>query len=317
MTYALPGYAELHCLSNFSFQRGASHPAELVARAHQLGYRALAITDECSVAGVVRAYAAWKELPRDAEHPFQLILGSEFRFEDFRLVALARNPEGWGNLCEFITAARREARKGQYLVSRERSDFSLLAGCEILIAPDRDEPVHIACGDPEHLIELVSWAHGLFGNATWLAVEQSQQLDDALWLQTLQCVSQCTGVPLVAAGNVHMHIRSRKALQDVITAVREGKAVHECGLALQSNAERYLRPRVRLGSLFPPELLASTLVVAGRCQFSLESIRYQYPMETVPPGMTPGAGAAAIHDNRCPQTLSVRRPLESAPATGA
>jgi error-prone DNA polymerase len=287
MTYALPGYAELHCLSNFSFQRGASHPAELVARAHELGYSALAITDECSVAGVVRAYAAWKELQQDSQHPFKLILGSEFRFDGFRLVALARNMEGWGNLCEFITAARLEARKGQYVVSRDGSDFGLLSECEILIAPDRDEPDALAAGDQESLIQLVSWARGRFGAGAWLAVEQSQQLDDALWLQTLQRVSERIGVPLVAAGNVHMHLRSRKALQDVITAVREGKAVNECGMALQSNAERYLRPRVRLGNLYPPELLANTLVVAGRCQFSLESIRYQYPMETVPPGMTP------------------------------
>src|SRR5512133_4336831 len=148
MSVALPDYAELHCLSNFSFQRGASHPAELVVRAHEPGYRALAITDECSVAGVVRAYAAWKELP--VSNPrFQPILGSEFRLDGFRLVALARNQEGWGNLCEFITAARRDAKKGEYIASRDKSDFSLLAQCEILIAPDRDEPLHIAAGHEE------------------------------------------------------------------------------------------------------------------------------------------------------------------------
>ena len=96
----LPGYAELHCLSNFSFQRGASHPKELVARAAQLGYQALALTDECSVAGVVRAWEAAKECG------LHLIVGSEFVWGDLRLVALARDAQGWGNLCEFITAAR-------------------------------------------------------------------------------------------------------------------------------------------------------------------------------------------------------------------
>ncbi len=287
LSRSLPGYAELHCLTNFSFQRGASHPGELVGRACQLGYAALAITDECSVAGVVRAYAAWKDLQLDSDHPFKLILGSEFLFDGFRLVALARNMTGWGNLCEFITAARRDAKKGEYIVGRDSSDFSLLAECEILIAPDRDGLDAEAAVDGERLIEIVSWAHSRFGAGTWLAVELSQGLDDALWLQTLQQASASTGVPLVAAGNVHMHLRSRKALQDVITAVREGKAVNACGMALQSNAERYLRPRVRLGSLYPGELLANTLVVAQRCQFSLESIRYQYPMETVPVGMTP------------------------------
>jgi error-prone DNA polymerase len=285
MSFPLPLYAELHCLSNFSFQRGASHPAELVRRAHELGYCALAITDECSVAGVVRAHAAWKDLKQEGADNFKLILGSEFRFDGFSLIALARNREGWGNLCEFITAARRQARKGDYRVSREQSDFRLLADCEILLAPHRDAPA--ALDDAQKLAELVAWAQGHFPQGLWLAVELSQQLDDALWLQTLQQVGRDTGIALVAAGNVHMHVRSRKALQDVITAVREGKPVHQCGLALQANAERYLRPRVRLGSIYPEELLANTLVVASRCQFSLEEIRYQYPLETVPEGLTP------------------------------
>ena len=274
----LPAYAELHCLSNFSFQRGASHPGELVERAHELGYAALAITDECSVAGVVRAYAAWKDLKLAPDDPFRLILGSEFRFDGFRLVALAHNVTGWGNLCEFITAARREAKKGEYTVSRDASDFLLLDECEILVVPSR------AGADA---MEITVWAKSRFGPRTWLAVELLLGLDDALWLDTLQRASAASGVPLVAAGDVHMHVRSRKALQDVIAAVREGKAVDECGLALQASAERHLRPRVRLGGLYPPELLAHTLVVASRCNFSIESIKYQYPMETVPKGMTP------------------------------
>jgi error-prone DNA polymerase len=278
---SLPAYAELHCLSNFSFQRGASHPGELVERAWKLGYAALAITDECSVAGVVRAYTALKDMNLPASDPFKLILGSEFRFDGFRLVALARNVTGWGNLCEFITAARRDAKKGEYIVSRDRSDFTLLEECEILVAPVRDGT------DAAVVQAIAAWAKSLFGSRTWLAAELSLGLDDALWLDTLQRASAATGVPLVAAGDVHMHLRSRKALQDVITAVREGKAVGECGMALQASAERYLRPRVRLGGIYPGELLDNTLRVASRCDFSLESIKYQYPMETVPPGMTP------------------------------
>jgi error-prone DNA polymerase len=287
MPLSLPAYAELHCLTNFSFQRGASHPGELVERAHELGYAALAITDECSVAGVVRAYAALKEMNLPEADPFRLILGSEFHFDGFRLVALARNLTGWGNLCEFITAARRDAKKGEYLVSREHSDFSLLQECEILVAPVRDGPDAIDAGDGMALQAIAAWAKRLFGSHAWLAAELSLGLDDALWLDTLQRASAATGVPLVASGNVHMHVRSRKALQDVITAVHEGKVVSECGLALQASAERYLRPRVRLGGIYPGELLANTLVAAARCEFSLESIKYQYPLETVPPGMTP------------------------------
>jgi len=285
---ALPDYAELHCLSNFSFQRGASHPGELVTRAYEIGYRALAITDECSVAGVVRAYGAFKDLDLPKDDPFKLILGSEFCFDGFRIVALPHNVNGWGNLCEFITAARMTAKKGEYSVSRATCDFSLLGDCEILIAPLREGPIAIDVQDAAAVEAIVGWARTQFGSErTWLAAELLLGLDDALWLDTLQRVSAATGVPLVAAGDVHMHVRSRKALQDVITAVREGKEVKECGLALQPSAERYLRPRVRLGGIYPPQLLANTLVVAARCNFSLESIKYQYPLETVPAGMTP------------------------------
>jgi error-prone DNA polymerase len=284
---SLPAYAELHCLTNFSFQRGASHPGELVERAWELGYAALAITDECSVAGVVRAYAALKDMKLPADDPFKLILGSELRFDGFRLVALARNVTGWGNLCEFITAARLHAKKGEYIVSRDHSDFSLLQECEILVAPARDGGDAVDAGDAVALQAIALWAKRHFGSRCWLAAELSLGLDDALWLDTLQRVGAATGVPLVAAGDVHMHLRSRKALQDVITAVREGKVVSECGLALQASAERYLRPRVRLGGIYPGELLANTLLVAARCDFSLESIKYQYPLETVTAGMTP------------------------------
>jgi error-prone DNA polymerase len=283
----LPEYAELHCLSNFSFQRGASHPGELVERAYELGYAAIAITDECSVAGVVRAYAAYKDMKLAPHECFRFIPGSEFRFDGFTLVALPHDVTGWGNLCEFITAARLHSVKGEYAVSREKSDFSLLNGCEILIAPARIGPHGIQTDDAESILKILAWARRLFGARTWLAAELCLGLDDLLWLATLQRAGAAAGVALVAAGDVHMHVRSRKALQDVITAVNVGRQVSECGLALQSNAERYLRPRVRLGSIYPEELLANTLVVAARCNFSLESIKYQYPMETVPAGMTP------------------------------
>ena len=116
--------------------------------------------------------------------------------------------------------------------------------------------------------------------------------DDSLWLATLQHVGARLGLPLVATGDVHMHSRQRKPLQDVITAVHRGCSVAECGFALQPNAERHLRRRVRLASIYPPELLAATLTVAGRCTFSLDEIKYQYPLETVPQGMTPTTALA-------------------------
>ncbi|MEO5669189.1 MAG: error-prone DNA polymerase [Ramlibacter sp.] len=291
---SLPGYAELHCISNFSFQRGASHPQELVQRAYNLGYQAIAITDECSVAGVVRAYMGWKEhrefikelqeeLPgQPREREFHLLFGSEFDLPGGRLVAIARDLESWGGLCQFITAARMTAEKGDYLVGWDLSDFTLLVGCEILYAPKR------TAFDPQALDERLAWGRALFGDAFWLAVELPHLMDDDLWLSTLRGAARTSGVPLVATGDVHMHTRSRKPLHDVITAVRVGKPVGECGFELQGNAERHLRQRKRLAETFPSDLLANTLVVMQRCKdFDLESIKYNYPRETVPDGVTP------------------------------
>ena len=270
----LPDYAELHCLSSFSFQRGASHPQELVQRAQELGYTALAITDECSVAGVVRAHGEAKKLG------LKLILGSEFALDGLRLVALARNVRGWGNLCEFITLARRQAQKGEYVCARESSDFALLADCEILLAPEQGLSF-------EDLCERIEWAQRQFGRQAWLAAELLLEGADELWQQTLQQAGDATGIAIVAAGDVHMHARSRKPLQDVMTAVRLGQPVAECGFALHPNAERHLRHRMRLATLYPSEWLEHTIAVADRCSFSLEEIRYQYPLETVPAGLTP------------------------------
>ncbi|MDO9404295.1 MAG: error-prone DNA polymerase [Polaromonas sp.] len=281
----LPDYAELHALSNFSFQRGASHAHELVVRAAELGYRALAITDECSVAGLVRAHVAAKQVG------LKLLPGAEFLVQGsapFRLVVLPHNAEGWGNLCEFITLARQAGdviEKGSYRVALGETDFSLLADCEVLLAPlpQADISVQDWCGH-------AAWALQLFGASAWLAVELLQRLDDALRLEQLITVGERTGIALVAAGGVLMHVRSRKPLHDVLTAIRLGRTVHECGFELEVNAEAHLRMRMRLADIYPADLLRATLVVAARCSFSLDEIRdlYRYPVgDMVPAGETP------------------------------
>ena len=298
----LPAYAELHCLTNFSFQRGASRPGELVAQAYQLGYGALAITDECSVAGIVRAHVAlrehaeamadWElanpEAPPLARNPdFRLLFGSEFDFGRFRLVAIAHDLEGWGNLCEFITAARTtKAPKGEYRVCWEDGSAAALAHCEILFVPKRRPGGAI---DRFTLGADLAEAKAMFGVHLWIAVELLNELDDDLWLMTLEELGDAAGIPCVAAGDIHMHKRSRKPLQDVITAIREGKPVAECGFALQGNAERHLRSRVRLANLYPPEMLANTLEVTARCRFDPDEIKqhYQYPLELLGNGETP------------------------------
>ena len=277
-TAVLPDYAELRCLSNFSFLRGASHPEELVERAVELGYRALALVDECSLAGVVRAHVAAKK------HEFPLLIGSQFRVQcdaPFTLVVLACNLNGYGNLCEFITRLRRASpKKGTYRLTIDGIDADALADCVVIAVPD------IAC-DQDQMDTIARWLLWHFRGRCWLGVEQLCRFDDEMRLHQLRQSSELTAVPLVAVGDVQMHVRSRKPLHDVLTATRIGKPLTECGFALQPNAEQRLRLRATLSSLYPPGLLAETLAVAARCNFSLDELRYQYPSEVVPEGETP------------------------------
>lgn len=287
LSIGLPDYAELHCLSHFSFQRGASSPADLVRRAAALGYRALAITDECSVAGVVRAYEAARE-PEVQASGLRLLVGSEFLWGRCRLVALPRDAKAWGDLCEFITAARAGAPKGEYGLG-PATDWRLLQGCEMLLAPCRTA-MHIPAAAA--LVELLAPILALCPATWWLAAELHLAPDDSLWLAALQGASRELGIPLVAAGDVHMHQRRCKPLQDVMTAIHLGRPVAACGQALQPNAERHLRSRLRLAGIYPPPLLHATLEVARRCTFRLDEIRYRYPQETVPVGMSPAQALA-------------------------
>jgi len=267
-----PDYAELHCCSNFSFLRAASHPEELVCRAHELGYRALAITDECSLAGVVRAHA--EALSRG----LQLIIGSEFRLADgLRLVLLAMNREGYGDLSQLITLGRRRAKKGRYRLQRPDLEEGL-GDCLALLLPGRQ---------PEP--EQASWLARYFPSRAWVGVELHRTGGDRARLITLEQLAGSSGLPLVAAGGVLMHDPARKPLLDTLTAIRLGRPLVEVGLALQSNAERHMRSRQQLARFYPRELLAESLRLAARCRFSLEELRYEYPDELVPGGMSPVA----------------------------
>ncbi len=275
----IPSYAELLCLSNFSFLRGASRPEELVERAQALGYTALALTDECSLAGIVRAHVAAKE------QGLKLLVGSQFQVQcdaPFTLVVLATNLNGYGNLCEFITRLRRTAPKGTYRLTLKHISADALADCLVIAVPQR--------GSTQAQMDSVArWLLLHFVGRCWLGVEQLRLMDDEMRLHRLRQSSELTAVPLVAVGDVHMHLRSRKALQDVLTATRIGKPLTECGHALAPNAEQRLRSRLALAQRYPEALLAETLKVAGRCHFSLDELRYQYPSEVVPPGETPAS----------------------------
>jgi error-prone DNA polymerase len=262
-------YAELHCLSNFTFLRGASHAEELVERAHELGYAALAVTDECSLAGIVRAHVAAKACG------LKLIVGSEFRFaEGFSIVLLATDRTGYGNLSALITQGRRNAIKGSYsLALGDIRDG--VAGCLALLLP---EPL-------PSLVQAQQVAAAFPGNS-WLAVELFRDSDDAERLSALAKLGEAAGLPLVAAGDVHMHVAQRRALQDTLTSIRLGVPVSDAGAALYPNGERHLRERADLAHLYSRELLEQTVSIAARCNFSLDELRYEYPEEVVPPGET-------------------------------
>jgi error-prone DNA polymerase len=338
-------YAELHCLSNFSFQRGASSARELFERAKRLGYGALAITDECSLAGIVRALEASKETG------VELIVGTEVQLADGpKLVLLAQNQDGYSDICRLITAGRRRSEKGEYHVMRsdvERlgegvlvlwldsdrvrpqlesaawaedrsgSDEKIQPSGNVLLfdrktaagdndslpssaahpATTKDRPGPSASmalrGEKKKSLETqpsagrescAAWLKRHFRDRIWLAVELHRGADDALRLDELQAFGARHGLPLVAAGDAHMHVRRRRALQDVMTAIRLGCTIAEAGHALFPNGERHLRRVDDLAALYPAELLAESSTIAARCQFDLGNLKYEYPHELVPSG---------------------------------
>jgi error-prone DNA polymerase len=263
----VPGYAELHCLSSFSFLRGASSPEELVHRASELGYKAIAVTDECSVAGIVRAHVEAKELG------IRLIAGTEITLADgLKLVLLATSIRGYEAMCELITTGRRAAEKGTYRLTRD----------DIAHAPEGLEALWCP-GD----IEQGRWVAEQFPGHAWVAIELHRGADDAARIQEVEAMAAELGLACVASGDVHMHARYRKKLQDVMTAIRLRCPLSQVGRRLHPNGERYLRSIGRLSALHPARHLAATLDLASRCTFSLDEIRYEYPEELVPRGETP------------------------------
>ncbi|MDB5807491.1 MAG: error-prone polymerase [Betaproteobacteria bacterium] len=289
----LPGYYELHCLSNFSFLRGASHAEELVTQAMQLGYSGLAITDECSLAGVVRAH----DLVKDA--PFKLIIGSEFRFTGdhkrnpglprSRIVLLAQTITGYQLLSGLITRARLKAEKGSYLFYRHylRNE---LPDCICLYVPEL--PVRAAQDAPAEEARIAALSRDAidlarhFPGRMWLACELHAGPNDRANRQAVEEIARRAGLPIVACGDVRMHERARKPLHDVMTAIRLNIPVPDCGHALLTNGERHLRDRLSLARVYKSEWLQESIRIAQMCSFELSEIKYTYPEEMVPPGET-------------------------------
>jgi error-prone DNA polymerase len=308
----LPRYAELHCRSNFSFLTGASHPEELVERAAALGYGALAITDECSLAGVVRAHLEAKA------QQLHLVIGSEMRLTlpgsgtpHAHLVLLAQTRRGYGNLSHWITVARRRAEKGSYVaqpgdVEGKVPNAPTLAGlpeCLALLLPSAAQPF-------EDVFAHAMWLKTWFQDRAAIALELLHRAGDDELVDTVVRVAQFTALPIVAAGDVLMHVRSRKPLQDTLTATRLARPVADCGFALEPNAEQHLRSRGRLAALYQSEWLENTMVLAGRCSFSLGELKYEYPQEIVPLGETPASWLRKLVEDGIPKRFPKGLPDE-------
>lgn len=299
-----PAFAELYCRSNFSFLTGASHPEELVAQAMALGYTALAITDECSLAGVVRAHAQWRQQP-DA---LQLLIGTSLQLADGpRLVLIATDRLAYGRLSSLISKGRRAADKGAYHLQRGDLE-SGLPGCLALLLPDTTDQY------PDGLAADACWLAGLFPGASWLAAPLQLGPDDAGRRRWIADAARRAGIAVVSTCAPLMHTPERKAVADVLGALRHRRTLDEAGYLLAPNCEAHLQPRARLGDHHPAEWLAETLQVAARCAFSLDTLRYEYPEEIVPAGATATSHLRALVEQglrrRYPDWAAGKAPLQ-------
>jgi error-prone DNA polymerase len=279
---------ELVCRSNFSFLEGASHPEELIDRALLLGLWGLALTDRDGVYGVVRAHQRLREIERLGGIPrpegegvievafdrFRLILGARVTVVDLpSLVLLARDRQGYGNLCALLTKGRRRAAKGEsWLRASELEPFTeglnaiVLAGCR----------------------STLGMALDLFGEELSIGLARHLLPGQERQTEELVRLGRELGIPLVAVGDTLYHDASRQPLQDVLTCVRAGCSIKEAGLRLQPNGERHLRSPEQMARLFAdrPEAVRRSVELAERCNFSLSELRYRYPSEILPEGET-------------------------------
>lgn len=276
----MTGYAELVCTTNFTFLTGASHPEELVVQAREHGYAALAITDECSLAGVVKAHAEHKDNPAG----MKLIIGSRFLLQredgddndPLALVLLAPDREAYAELSGLITLGRMRATKGSYRLSVDDVIGGITRCLGILTPATLTTEIEAAAA---RLAEA-------FTGRLWLGLSLTQQDDDYARFLQFRAMAERLQLRLTAHGDVLMHSPERTALLDVVTAIRHNTTVYELGQRAAKNAERCLRPLSTLAQVYPPELLQESLAIAARCQFSLDELRYEYPAEIVPEGRT-------------------------------
>ncbi|WP_194756614.1 error-prone DNA polymerase [Aliidiomarina indica] len=266
-------YAELHCLSHYSFQRAASSPEELVNTAVSLGYQGLAITDECSVAGLVKAWQAAKGTS------LNLISGSEFYCSATGLfVLLAKNRTGYAQLCQLISTCRRAAEKGSYQFHGRQLLTHDLSECILLWRPCPNTEAPIA--------DLAEQLQTKFPHRCWLMYHRYLRADDRDHTRWIKSCSEQWNWPVVATGGVLMHGEARLPLLHVMQAIREHSTVTALGGARLPNGEVCLRALDVLTQVFPQAWRQATLSICAQCRFDLGSLRYEYPAEVVPKGFT-------------------------------
>jgi error-prone DNA polymerase len=270
-------FSELVAASNYSFLRGASHPAEMVHRAFALGMKGIGIADRNTVAGVVRAYMALKDLGGiGAGATFRLVVGARLVFADGTpdIVAYPATRHGWGRLTRLLTLGNRRAEKGD---------------C-ILHLPDlldhADDLLLIAMGGDEALLKTLAAARP---GAVWLAATMLRQGADARKLAGLQALSAATGLPLLATNDALYAETAARPLHDIVTCIREGVTIHSAGKRLLANAERHLKSPEEIARLFRdcPEAVVATGEFLSRITFTLDELKYEYPNKPVPAGWTP------------------------------
>ncbi|WP_374612200.1 error-prone DNA polymerase [Sphingorhabdus sp.] len=287
-------FAELVAATNYSFLRGASHPADMVWRAALLGMNGIGIADRNSVAGVVRAHVAWREV-RAQMPDFRLVVGARLVFADDTpdMVAYPMSRLGWGRLTRLLTLGNRRAVKGDCILyfedlleyADEIAFIALPLGAfASLRESDQNSHAKTQRHEEECLLQLKAKTTHL-----WLGATMPRGGTDARKLAELAELSAATGIPLIATNDALYATPEARALHDIVTCIREGTTIQSAGRRLLANAERHLKPPEEMARLFRhyPQAIAATQDLLSRIAFTLDDLKYEYPHEPVPPGWEP------------------------------
>ncbi len=270
-----PAFAELASATSYSFLRGASHPAEMVHQARALGMAGIGIADRNSVAGVVRAHMAWRELG-GADSGFRLVVGARLVFADQTpdVIAYPATRHGWGRLTRLLTLGNRRAEKGDCILNLP----DLLDHAEDLLL--------IVTGNDRTVLDQLAEARP---GAVWLAATMQRAGADARRLAELQALGAASGVPLIAINDALYARPEARVLHDILTCIRKGVTIHDAGKRLLTNAERHLKAPAEMTRLFTacPDAIAAISDILSRIVFTLDDLRYEYPHEPVPDGWSP------------------------------